>query len=132
MSARKTRNEPRHFPFTTLSVYEESAPQVIGAVVDVTEKGLRLKGIDARVDEIKRLVIVAKKLFKVAPITVEAICRWRDGHGPDEQFDSGFEITTISKADALELQGLIRMLTFGTSSGAAPEDVAKLRKERRD
>jgi len=131
MSDKKTRREPRHYPFTVLSVYEESAPQVRGTVFDITEKGLRVIGIEARVDEVKRLVIVAKKLFKVAPITLEAVCRWCEGNRPDESPDSGFEITGISEGDALELQGLIQMLTFGAPTTDTPEDVTKLRKEER-
>jgi|WetSurMetagenome_2_1015567.scaffolds.fasta_scaffold1203624_1 hypothetical protein len=128
MSENKTRNGPRHYPFTHLSVYDESNPHAVGMVLDITNKGVRVKGIEARVDEIKRFIITAKRLFKLAPITIEVVCRWTEG-GTDECSDSGFEIISISKADALELEELIHTLTFGPPPTESPEDAPKLRKE---
>jgi hypothetical protein len=128
MSKNKTRSGPRHYPFTNLSVYDESNPHAVGIVLDITRKGLRVRGIEARVGEIKRLIVTAKRLFKLAPITMEVVCRWSEGDTQDCS-DNGFEITRLSKADALELRELIQTLTFGPPPTESPEDATKLRKE---
>lgn len=93
-----------------LPVYEKSDPEIRGFVLDVSVKGLRVKGIEAAVGETKTLVIPAHEVFHVNAIEMEAVCRWATTEGLSREPMAGFEILNLIQGDMEELQMLIRSL----------------------
>lgn|GEM_PF-6036368 len=112
------RKECRHYPFTLVSVQEEGRPENTGTLLDITRHGVAVRGLDAYIDDVRTLVVHAKKLFGLAPIRLDAVCRWVRTDQAEQVKDSGYEIVRISSADASELGELIRLLTF---AGNEPE-----------
>lgn len=93
----------------TLYVHEPTTPSVKGTVLDVSEKGLKVKGIKAAVNDVKTLVIPSyfgSSAFR--SIIIVATCRWVDGkeHSAEEMV-CGFEIMDRSEKNFRELQKLI-------------------------
>jgi hypothetical protein len=95
-----------------LPIYDANQPEITGVVGDIAEKGLRVRYIRSAVGETKTFVIRPDELFSVAPITLEATCRWTRREGPNRDHISGYEIPRISPRDLQELQELLRALTF--------------------
>lgn len=86
--------------------------ETTGKIRDMTEKGLGIMGIEAKVGETKSFAIDPGEFATVGPFSFKAVCRWIERSNPGE-FVCGFAITDIS-ADALEkLRRLISELTFG-------------------
>ncbi len=109
-------DDPRKVPsrFLTISVplYEESREEMRGRLRDITEKGMNITGIDARLGEVKQFVIPCQDYLDVSSIHFEAECRWLLPK-KDEAFSlAGFQITQISRKDLTELRRLIGCLTF--------------------
>jgi len=89
-------------------VYSDDPP-VQGVVRDITEKGVGVKGIDARMNETRRFVIRPDRLIRGNPIIFTATCRWIHREGPGD-FLSGFEITEISDESLNDLREFVRLL----------------------
>jgi hypothetical protein len=106
---------PREKVDFPLPVYEADHPEIRGFVKDITEKGLGIKGIEARVDQVKTLVIPADELFQVSPLHVTARCRWAQIQ-PDGHYVGGFEISKVTAGDLTELCKLIQSLTLADRS----------------
>jgi hypothetical protein len=108
-----TRLLPRdelEFPFP-IYLCEGTRPTVKGVIKDITEKGLKLSGIEAKLDEVKTFAIPSDKFSQVDPFAFRAICRWVDEDGC-----TGFQIVQISERGTGELQKLIRFLTLKDAS----------------
>jgi len=105
-----TRELPRHkLDFDTL-VYDPTQPEIYGKVLDITEAGVGLKGIDAKLEQTKAFVILGDAFGDVAPIEFEAKCRWVEPAKDGVECVTGFQITKISDKDFRELQKMIRLL----------------------
>ena len=93
----------------TLYVHEPTAPSVKGTVLDVSERGLRVKGIKAAMNDVKTLVIPSyfgTSTFR--SIIIVATCRWAKGQEDNgESWVCGFEIMERSEKNFKELQKLI-------------------------
>ena len=104
-----TRLLPRdelEFP-VPIYLVEGTQPTVRGVIKDITEKGLKVSGIEAKVDDVVMFAIPSDKFSQVEPFAFRAKCRWVDGDGC-----AGFQITQISQRGSDELQKLIRFLTL--------------------
>ena len=114
--ARATKHDPRRRyqrlqVLGWMPVYDE-VDREAGVIVDITEKGLGIAGIDVRVGEIRILYIRAEGLDGIEQFSLDAQCRWV---GEDENgFDSraGFEIIGISNHALSQLRKLIEELTI--------------------
>ncbi len=105
-----TRELVRHqLDFDTL-IYDPSRPEIYGKVLDITEAGVRLVGIEAKLDETKSFVILGDAFGDVAPIEFEAVCRWAEPAKDGGECVTGFQITKISEKDSQELQEMIHLL----------------------
>jgi hypothetical protein len=98
----------------TLYVHEPTAPSVKGTVLDVSERGLRVKGIKAAMNDVKTLVIPSyfgSSTFR--SIIIVATCRWAKGQeNNSESWVCGFEIMERSEKNFRELQKLIMQASF--------------------
>jgi hypothetical protein len=93
-----------------LAVFEKDFPETRGLVLDVSTKGVGVKGLDASVGEKKFLIIPAHEVFHVGTIEMEAVCRWTSTVGIESEILAGFEILNLFQGDMEELQMLIRSL----------------------
>jgi hypothetical protein len=105
------RNLPRNYMALSLTIHEAENPVNKGIVVDMTEKGVGVTGIEVRENQTGVLVVNSGELADIGSITFEATCRWvrKDEDGT---CNSGFEITGISKGDLDKLRHLISELSL--------------------
>jgi len=106
------RESQRYYLDFELPVYEVSHPDLLGQITDITEEGVGLIGIGAKVNEIKKFVVLGDIFGEVFPFEFEGICRWFDQESPDGDCAAGFQITSISGDGFQELQKLIRLVTL--------------------
>jgi len=102
---------PRGYLNFALTVYDTQLPQAKAQVHDITERGVGVAGIEAKIDEVRTLEIMPDNVFQLEPITFEARCRWGKTEGTTGRYFAGFEITNISEACLNRLRDLIRLLT---------------------
>jgi len=108
--AQDTRLSPRHTVDFVLPIYETKRPETLGLILDLTEAGVGLRGIAARTGDTKSFVIPSDDFFEVSRVGFQALCRWAEKEAPSGEWLSGFEITSISKTDLIELGKLISLI----------------------
>ena len=106
------RELPRHHLSMAVTIYEATRPEVKGTLRDITEKGVGITGISARVGEVKTLVIPAETFIEADKIVFEAKCAWAQTEGTEDQYSAGFQITSISEQCLEDLRSLIRSVCF--------------------
>jgi hypothetical protein len=107
------RELPRHYLVIPIPIYELGRPaDVPGKLRDVTEKGVGVIGVKAKVGETKVFAIYPNEFVTVSPFSFEAVCRWNEESGIGDLM-AGFEITRISDESLEKLRQLIEELTFG-------------------
>lgn len=103
------RRYPRiRYPVLTSHV-RDGAPQGSEfTILDISEKGVAVRGIPAGIDDEKTLMIGEANFDLPDPIRLTCTCRWadKDENTAGGQF-AGFEITEISEADDRYLRSLI-------------------------
>jgi uncharacterized protein (DUF433 family) len=104
---RTDRALPRYRPDSQVFVFESGKPQIQGKVLDISQRGVRVAGIEAKVGEIKVLTVRGDELGEFYSFTFDATCRWVR-KGPDGQYVAGFEISSLSIGSLAELRLLIR------------------------
>jgi hypothetical protein len=98
-------------------VYDSNKARVMqkqGFVRDISERGVGVRGIKARVEEVKTFVIPANDFFEIDPIVFEALCRWISPKEPESESVGGFEIVNISKTGVRDLLRLVRALDINS------------------
>jgi hypothetical protein len=93
------RSVPRlHVPVLTTRVFEANDPNKVGLIMDLSELGLRIKGISARVNEEKTLIMNVGDFAQTQLLKLECRCRWilTSPLGRGHEY-SGFAITGISE-----------------------------------
>lgn len=100
----------RHALDFVLPIYEETKPEILGMVVNITEGGVGLVGIQASTGEMKSFVIPADEFFDVGRAVFRARCRWVGSEIPTGEPVSGFEVTSISSGDLTELRKIIQLI----------------------
>jgi hypothetical protein len=83
-----------------------------GTILDISEKGLGVKGYAAKVSDVVWFEISHEDFIEIAPFSFEAECRWTKTEADPRDSLSGFRITDISDKDAEELRKLIQLLTL--------------------
>jgi hypothetical protein len=90
-----------------LPIVDQDDPRIQGAVADISRGGVKVEGIDSRVNDTRRFIILADQLVRVDPITFEAQCRWSRKEKDGACF-AGFKIISISDGCLEDLNVLIR------------------------
>ena len=103
----------KHFLTVTAPIYEAGKPEIQGRLHEITERGLTVIGIQARIGEEKSFVIPCKEYLPVDRISFRAECLWSNVKQGTRQWVSGYQITSISKASLVFLRDLIQLLTLG-------------------
>lgn len=109
------RSVPRNYMFFTIPIYDANDPKAVGVVNDLTEKGLQVVGIKARVDEVKTFLIRPDVFPVDMPLAFDATCRWVNVDENSGNFLAGFEITHIQRKHIMILRKLISEITFQES-----------------
>ncbi len=109
----KARAMSRNYPVVTLPVYDIDDITTDGQIMDITERGLQVLGLNALVGDRKSLLIQADDFADVYPFVFEAECRWVRSDPEIQAVVAGFEITNISDGGLQELRKLIPQLTLG-------------------
>jgi hypothetical protein len=104
------RESTTHELVCLVPIYEENLQNARGSVCELTEKSVGVTGLEAAVDDLKKLVIPADEFFSVSPFSFRAACRWvqQPNEGPEPV--AGFEITDISDENYQRLRQLMRLL----------------------
>jgi hypothetical protein len=114
------REFPRLLLAFILPVHDAEEPDLRGIVADVTEKGMRLEGMETEVGQKRKLVVNPSRFGDLDPIEFEAECRWNSTDGRDNRPVAGFQITQISEASLQELRRFIRFVTTGRTGKPEP------------
>ena len=101
----------RSYVFVKLPIYDLENLINKGTVVDISEVGLQISGIPAKVGDTKELLVQADYFADVYPFIFESKCKW-SSKAEDGNLFSGFEITSIPEGALEELRKLTRMLTI--------------------
>ena len=95
-----------------LRIYEQSDSYARGSVLNISERGIGVKGIRATVSGVKTLLIRADEVFKVEPIVCEAVCRWIKPAREDRDCVGGYEVVKFVTGDLKTIQDLMKGLTL--------------------
>jgi hypothetical protein len=105
-----TRREDRYGIDFELPIWEEKAPEHKGQVIDITERGIGIIGLDAVVGQVKKLVVFSEEFLEIEPFSFEATCRWAKNEEQTGDCVSGFQISRIEDEDLIELRKVIELL----------------------
>jgi Mor family transcriptional regulator len=110
------RKASRRSSSLQILVSDRSNDALSGALKDITEKGLAVRGIEADIGELKTLAILGDEIGIIDPFELMAECRWVGSEGSEGQSVAGFQVTAISNQDLQRLQELIEFLDLGWSA----------------
>jgi hypothetical protein len=104
--------ERHSLDFETL-IYDAANPEIHGKVLDITEDGLGVQGLEASVEDTKNFVVLGDPFGEAAPFEIEANCRWARRDEESGVMTAGFQIMDMSDHDREELRKLIKLVTVG-------------------
>ncbi|MFC1835451.1 hypothetical protein ACFL2Q_12065 [Thermodesulfobacteriota bacterium] len=102
----------RHYLAVAIPIYETAFPDQAGRLRDITERGIGISGIPARLGERKAFLIPAKDISGVESIEFEAECIWADPGTSREKWTAGFQVITITEEALQNLRELMQLLTL--------------------
>jgi PilZ domain len=106
------RELPRSYVLLPVPITDTNSPDAPGRVYDISEKGLQVVGISARVGDVTQLVIPGDGFADISSISFEAKCRWGSPELVEGQYTTGWEVTDISSEKLGELRKLIRFMSL--------------------
>jgi hypothetical protein len=106
------REWQRYYLDFDVPVYEKGRPEIHGRLLDVTEQGVGLEGIESEVNSTQAFVVLGDLFGEIVPFEFEARCRWFQKGADHRPCGGGYEITRISDKDVRELRKLIHLVTL--------------------
>jgi hypothetical protein len=103
----------RHYLAVSAPVYDPENPSSMGAIRDVTEKGIGIIGVKANVGDVKSLMIPTQAISSGENIWFEAVCLWSGQDEHNGEPVTAFQITKISEGSLKALRELIDALCLG-------------------
>jgi PilZ domain len=98
-----------------VAIYDVNASST-GILRDISEKGLRVAGIESSVGQVKTLQIPIDMFMKADPLLVIAECKWIETKGKTKRYPvAGFEIMDLSERDRKTLRDFMGVLVLGES-----------------
>ncbi|MBI5569024.1 MAG: hypothetical protein HY914_03680 [Desulfomonile tiedjei] len=107
------RGYPRLLLAFVQRIHEEECPEKQGLVIDVTEKGMQVKGIAGTLGEVRTFQVVPRRFTGVAAFRFTAECVWNCTDPTDAQPLLGLRVAEISAEDKGRLRAFIRFITLG-------------------
>jgi hypothetical protein len=84
-----------------------------GLLSNISEKGLRIAGIEATIGDVKTFEIPLNELMQTNFLVIAARCKWIELMGQNQKYlAAGFEITDISERDSKSLRDFMRFLVL--------------------
>jgi PilZ domain len=115
VTLQNVRGSLRALPILSIGIHDKNNPQIMGRIIDLSEVGVGVSGLEAQVGELKSLVVVPDEFLEVEPFSFEAKCRWSRMGDEDKICNAGFEIADISVGNFIKLQELLQLMTFSFS-----------------
>lgn len=109
-SSKYVRVLDRKTLFVEVPIHVKNCPSNCGTVLNMTVKGLGVRGIRCNVRELLTLEICPPETLNLANFSLEAVCRWTHHEESDGEQYSGLEITRISELDISNLCSLLIVL----------------------
>lgn len=106
------RRWERSYPALTVTVQDLKNPGAKGLLQDVSERGIGVRGIVAKPNDTRILVLNPTELEEMLPFMFEVLCRWGKLDADKKTYSAGFEISRISDQSLEQLKTLIRDVTF--------------------
>jgi hypothetical protein len=101
------RRSPRYKTRTAVVVIDAENPFQKCLLIDASEQGLAVKGMDVRREERRRLAVLGDEIGSVEPFELKAQCRWIHRNADDGRPVAGFELVGISDENAILLRKLL-------------------------
>ncbi len=114
----------RHVVDFLVQICERQKTKILGIVQDITEGGVRLKGIEATIGESKNFIIPPNKFFDVPQIEFQAQCCWVNREKSTGKCVGGFEITSISPRALVDLRELVQLIELANQVEVIESDEA--------
>jgi hypothetical protein len=115
MNYKESRSYPRADLSTSVPIYDVGTGSV-GILRDISEKGMRVAGIDASVGQAKTFQIPIDMFMLADPLLIVAECKWAKLTGKRKEFIvAGFEIIALSENDRNTLQNFITFILLSDS-----------------
>jgi PilZ domain len=118
-SLRTDYKEARTYPRADLAIHVpiyDLATGTVGILRDISEKGLRVAGIDTRVGQAVTFQLPVDAFLQAEPLLIVAECKWaKTRHKMTEYVVAGFEIIDLSVRDSNTLQNFISVLLLSES-----------------
>ncbi len=105
-----TRSVVRHEVCLTLPVHDMMHPKIQGCILDLSDKGLRIHGIESRLNQVRAMLIRPEKTFGIPSIVFRARCRWVSRAENLIDFTAGYEIIEIAPRDLANLRKLTQAI----------------------
>jgi hypothetical protein len=103
---------PRTDIYVPLPVQDLTNPMVRGLVINISERGLGVKGLDVAADQVKALVVKPDAFLRLQPFFLKAKCRWVKPADDPFEILAGFEIISIGQQEQEELRNLIQTIEY--------------------
>ena len=82
----------------TTRIYEAVVPEKTGLILDLSESGIGVRGIESQIDQEKTLFMNVGDFVEYEALTFECRCRWISVYDDTQRnLCAGFEITSISE-----------------------------------
>jgi hypothetical protein len=107
VKSNEMRRHPRKAIDFPLWIYEGVDQLEHGRVLDLSEQGVRIQGLPARVGDECTFIARARSQERQRPFVFDAVCRWTSRGAGRKNFVAGFEITNISSSDATRLKAFL-------------------------
>jgi hypothetical protein len=95
-----------------VDIYQSKYPEIRGVLSNITERGIAITGMPARIGEITPLMMPTGDFIDADAIMFEAECRWAKEEEETGEWLAGFEIIKISEKCLDDLRTLIQSLPF--------------------
>jgi PilZ domain len=110
--AKGSRASERVYLDLPLTIYDAEHTAIRGTVLDLTEQGLRVVGIESKVDETRKFSIFADEFIGISPLNLEVVCRWVNNEDEPDSLVAGFEILELPGRSLIGLKKLVRIMNF--------------------
>jgi hypothetical protein len=109
------RRYPRRLVQFPLPVHLAHTPQVKGRIEDISEMGVRIRGIKSEPYEVHAFVIPVKECLRVDSVIFEAVCRWSQQGYTDTKWVGGHEVLEFLHGSLADLQNWLFNLRQSTN-----------------
>jgi hypothetical protein len=111
--------ESRRYPRADLAIrvpIYDLGTGSIGILRDISEKGMRVAGINASVGQVRTFQIPIDMFMQADPLLVVAECKWAKPKGKIKEYIvAGFEIIDVPENDRNNLQNFISVLLLSAT-----------------